>query len=158
MPPVNPTATPIPAQISAPRSIIDKIQQQAQMKGLLEALKKANVPDATATDAVNQAAQTQSQVRTISCHVSQIGTAADLTWVSVVRIGNPRQGEAPQATDILFPPNDPKYLAEFVRAQNYNLPIYLSLNEPSGQEPTVVFMDVGVPSAGVTATPDNWSN
>ena len=148
----TPTPDAPPTQTMQP-SILDRVRQHVQLTGLREQLRKANVPDATANNVVNQTAQAQSSSIAFGCHVAQIGTTQDFAWVTIVRrLGE--MGHPLQTYDLLFPPNDPKYLAEFVRAQNYQFPIWLSLNMQPGQEPTIEYINVGAaPSAQVSGAP-----
>jgi hypothetical protein len=152
-PPSEPT--PLPASLST------SVQRQSRLLGLREALKYANVQPSTADKIVQQ--QTQIQVDEFYCYVTQVwttqsflvtgqlsqtptkATAPDTTWVHV---GTPETVGIYRITrsvdaDIYFPPNDPKYLNELVRAQNYGLRIFISLTgPPDGQSRIINYMFV----------------
>jgi hypothetical protein len=152
MPPVTPKS-PAPTPLSESfEATAAKLQQGALLRGLREGLLKANVARATVDQVVSDQEQTQTPLDEFRCYVATIGIAPasvatggtpDTRWVSVRRVtidGSPATQRGDQV--INFPPNDAKYLAEFVRAQNHHFRVYLSLNAIAGQEPMINYMYV----------------
>ena len=92
-----------------------RIDQQSFQKPLLDALRKAGVPQGT----IDQATQQQPDVWKITGYVTSIVTLDSKTEAHVYgdNTGLPMNGLALWALD--FPPNDTKYLSELVRAMNY---------------------------------------
>ena len=143
--PGSPTPTPsglAPAPFVTP---LATLQQRSRLVGLSEAMLKAGMSQATADQVVQQQAQTEAatveaffKVRTVGLAPSALatGTAAsqsgsattpDLDWVLVEELVQVGQDWRPPLLVIFnFPPNDPKYLAELLRAQNNNLWVYVS--------------------------------
>ena len=92
----------------------------AQLQNLREILKNANVPQ----PAADQAVQQYSDPIDWYGYVYRIETVSDGTYVTVAGLNAWGDNPNPTADDagfqvLPFPPNDPKYLAELVRAMNY---------------------------------------
>jgi hypothetical protein len=98
------------------------------------------MPDATADQVAHRLRHQEAYV---GCVVAQyiMGTTTTFPFEGW-RLKEGRRPELGTATSFSFPPNDPKYLAEFVRALNYRhlyLSIYFSHlpgTELSGHSPT----------------------
>ena len=108
---------PIPSAPSIPAPFVsfDQLQLQSRLEVLRDALRKANVSDATA----NQVVQQQEQMEAYEGYVFSVSTT-QVTNITYVHLGgrtviNPSHG----SYIFSFPPNDQKYLQELVRAMNH---------------------------------------
>jgi hypothetical protein len=156
-----------PSQSTQPQFVtpLATLQQGARAVGLREAMSRAGVSQATADQVALQQAQTEAatveaffKVRTLGLAPSALatGTAApqsgsattpDLTRVLVDQplqqgVGETREQRPSLHAIFNFPPNDPKYLAELVRAQNNNLWVYVSFIFSAGFMANINYLHV----------------
>ena len=92
----------------------------SQVQNLREILKDADVPQATADQVVQQQNEPQGWIG----YVYKVETVSEGTYVTVAGVNAYGDNPNPTADDagfqlLPFPPNDPKYLAELLRALNY---------------------------------------
>jgi len=119
--PVTPTATPIrQSQRVTPLSALSAADKEEQAKVLREALKKANVPDATADQIVEE----QNQFVAFVGEVYYTWTTPNYTQV-YLQTAYPGNDPVPFAK-FQFPPNDPKYLSEILRADANNFRLHVT--------------------------------
>jgi len=128
--------------------LVELLQQRSQKQALQTALKSYNVPNATAKKIIEQQEQQQqqqqpqqTQLQIFTGYVGNVFTLpAEGTYVTVY-------GKSLYTSDFQasfwFPPNDPKFLAELLRAMNYP---HLMVGLRYTQEPGKVAMlnDLGV--------------
>lgn len=106
--------TPTPAEM--PYTSFSATEDRVRLKLLREALRMANVPDATADLVVQRQRQWLGYIGFV-VRKDTTGTTTTF-WMrgAVIKGGLLVKKEL---FDFSFPPNDPKYLAEFERAHNY---------------------------------------
>jgi hypothetical protein len=141
----QPTPTPLPSQFAR------NVQQQSRLGVLRAALLNANVDARTVDQVVQHQEQQEVQIFDVAGWVAAIGLAPTLpygpgqppnTWaVDIVIHGiqpgtnNPTWDTIPE---FLFPPNDPKYVPELARAQNFNLRAHIGYALAPGQ-PALIY-------------------
>jgi|SRR5215470_5829855 len=123
--------------------------QQSRLQGLREVLRRANVPDATADQIVQQ----QAQLSEFRGYVTRVVTFSDgVTGVSLTQSIDPtgiyRNPEIQPHTFIRFPPNDAKYLPELLRAMNHKFAVLAMVATPSpGSDPIINSIEVATDMA-----------
>jgi hypothetical protein len=130
--------TPTPAEM--PYTSFADIEQRVWLQELREALRKANVPDATADQVVQLQRQRAAYVGPV---VSKYITGTTTTFnVQGWFIKNGRVADRGVFVGFSFPPNDPKYLAEFVGALNYpHLMVSIYIQDIPGLIPNYAVID-----------------
>jgi hypothetical protein len=136
--PETPTPTPVPFA-GLPSG------QQSRLQGLSDALRKANIADATAKQIVQQ----QAQLVDFSGFVTSVVTSNGVTGVNLSRTLDPlgafRDGGKIPRELVRFPPNDPKYLSELLRAMNNKFAVLMILAIPSpDSDPIITTMEVAI--------------
>ena len=130
--------TPTPAEM--PYTSFSATEDRVRLKLLREALRMANVPDATADQVLQRQRQTTAYVGRLVLQSIRGTTTTFIVYGAVIK-----DLRVIDYTDVgfSFPPNDPKYLAEFVRALNYPhlmVSIYIQ-NIDVGLTPTDAVID-----------------
>src|SRR5258707_243552 len=140
----RPTATPsglpstgpvAPTRTLGPPAAVQKLWAQ----DLIASLKKAGVSDATANQVAQEQAQQQEHYYNIYGYVDTISTNASTLTPDVVvlfrRLTPDDRWNIPPVAVLSFPPNDPKFLPEFARTQNYyHLRIQLTVEAKPGSD------------------------
>jgi len=105
-----------PRPTDTPYTSFADIEQQVRLQELRESLRKLNVPDATAEQVIQRQLH-QTSYAAVVIYQSITGTATTFTVSG--RIFRDYREAGFGNYHFSFPPNDPKFLPEFVRALNY---------------------------------------
>jgi hypothetical protein len=151
---------PIPTPTGlASTAVVDQLKQKSQLSGLRAALQGQHIDPETIDTVVQQQAQAQAQIVNFGGRIENILQSADplvpgnppnFWYVRCKSTAPPDPDQLQQTPDRLnfqFPPNDPKYLPELMRAQTNNLTVGI-LYAPGADNNLLVGLSIWAPGIG----------